>query len=76
MKKFTLFTLALATAMAASAQANVLKDAERAMKEGKEAKDVVAIITPAFTNQRRRTMHRLMSFPARLRSASMTTSSV
>ncbi len=64
MKKFTLFTLALATAMAASAQANVLKDAERAMKEGKEAKDVVA------------TMHRLMSFPARLRSASMTTSSV
>ncbi|MCX4264037.1 MAG: hypothetical protein OSJ37_04890 [Muribaculaceae bacterium] len=50
MKKFTLFTLALATAMAASAQANVLKDAERAMKEGKEAKDVVAIITPAFTN--------------------------
>lgn len=50
MKKITLFALALATAVAASAQANVLKDAERAMKEGKEAKDVVAIITPAFTN--------------------------
>ena len=50
MKKITLFVLALATAVAASAQANVLKDAERAMKEGKEAKDVVAIITPAFTN--------------------------
>ena len=50
MKKITLFVLALATAVAASAQANVLKDAERAMKEGKAAKDVVAIITPAFTN--------------------------
>ncbi len=50
MKKFCIFALGLATAVAASAQLNVVKDAERAMKGGDEAKKVVEIITPAFSN--------------------------
>lgn len=50
MKKFSLLALAIATAFCASAQANVLKEAERAMKDGKDAKDVVNVIKPALTN--------------------------
>lgn len=50
MKKFSLLALAIATAFCASAQANVLKEAERAMKDGKDAKDVITVITPALTN--------------------------
>ena len=50
MKKFSLLALAIATAFCASAQANILKEAERAMKDGKDAKDVVNVITPALTN--------------------------
>ena len=37
-------------AFAASAQASVVKDAERAQKEGKAPAEVVAIITPAFSD--------------------------
>ncbi|MDE6198118.1 MAG: hypothetical protein K2F91_09680, partial [Muribaculaceae bacterium] len=50
MKKFSLLTLAVATAFAATAQTAVLKEAERAMKGGQDAAKVVEIITPAFTN--------------------------
>ncbi|MCM1032322.1 MAG: hypothetical protein NC405_01040 [Odoribacter sp.] len=37
-------------AMSMPAQTQLLKDAERALKDGKSPADVVAIITPAFTN--------------------------
>lgn len=37
-------------AVAVQAQPQVLKDAERALKDGKTPAEVVAIITPAFTN--------------------------
>lgn len=50
MKRIIFAALTLAAASAAFAQADVVKAAERAMKEGKDAADVVAAITPAFTN--------------------------
>lgn len=50
MKKLLLVAVAAATAWAASAQMAVLKEAERAMKGGKDAAEVVKIITPAFTD--------------------------
>jgi len=50
MKKFALIVLATATALGASAQLNVVKDAERAMKAKKSGQDVVNMITPAFSN--------------------------
>lgn len=50
MKKILLAVLGLAVASAAYAQADVVKAGERAMKEGKEAAEVVRIITPAFTD--------------------------
>ena len=42
--------LAIVAAFSASAQQNVVKEAERAMKGGEAADKVVSIITPAFTN--------------------------
>lgn len=50
MKKISLLVLGLAVAASANAQVSVLKEAERAMKDGKTTEQVVAIITPAFTN--------------------------
>lgn len=50
MKKIALLTLSVVTALAASAQANVVKEAERAMKGNKDASQVVSIIKPALTN--------------------------
>lgn len=50
MKKLAIVGACIAAAFAVNAQQNVVKDAERALKEGKSEKDVVAIITPAFTN--------------------------
>lgn len=50
MKKIALLTLGLATAFSGFAQLSVVKDAERAMKADKPAKEVVSIITPAFEN--------------------------
>lgn len=50
MKKISLMALAMATTLVAGAQANIVKDAERAMKGGETAAKVVEIITPAFTN--------------------------
>ena len=48
-KVLTLCVVALA-GLSATAQQQVVKDAERAMKDGKTYKEVVSIITPAFTN--------------------------
>ena len=50
MKKFSLLTLAIASVFAASAQTAVVKEAERAMKGGQEAAQVVKIITPALSD--------------------------
>lgn len=50
MKKISLMALAMLTVLGASAQANVVKDAERAMKAGDQASKVVEIIKPALTN--------------------------
>ena len=50
MKKFALVVMAAAMAFGASAQLNVVKDAERAMKAKKPGKEVVTMITPAFSN--------------------------
>lgn len=49
-KQLALAAAILATAVSASAQTQVLKDAERAMKDGKPAAEVANIITPAFTD--------------------------
>ena len=51
MKKQILLTAAaVAVAISASAQASVVKDAERAAKDGKDAAQVLTIITPAFSD--------------------------
>ncbi|MBD5232584.1 MAG: hypothetical protein HDS65_00230 [Bacteroidales bacterium] len=50
MKKICLLALAVATFLGANAQLSVVKEAERAMKNGEKTSKVVEIITPAFTN--------------------------
>lgn len=50
MKRIALMALALGVAVCAGAQANVVKDAQRAAKEGKSLNDVVSIIKPALSN--------------------------
>ena len=50
MKKFSLMALAIAAAFGTTAQTNVVKDAERAMKSGEPASKVIEIVTPALTN--------------------------
>lgn len=51
MKKILAMAAAIiAGAVAVPAQQQVLKNAERAMKDGKSPAEVVSIITPAFTN--------------------------
>ncbi len=51
MKRIIFAALALTAATAAIAsQPDILKEAERAMKDGKDAAEVVQIITPAFTD--------------------------
>ncbi|MGM9873121.1 MAG: hypothetical protein ACI30X_06670, partial [Muribaculaceae bacterium] len=51
MKKLSLVAVALlAGVLTAPAQPQVLKDAERALKDGKTPAEVIAIITPAFSN--------------------------
>lgn len=50
MKKISILSLCLAAGLGASAQQNVVKDAERAMKDNKSFSEVVAIITPAFSD--------------------------
>lgn len=50
MKKILLSALIIGASVGASAQMAVVKEAERAMKGGKPAQEVVTIITPAFTD--------------------------
>lgn len=50
MRKIALVGALILAATAANAQLNVVKDAERAMKEGKSAKEVASIMQPALTN--------------------------
>lgn len=50
MKKIILLGATLVCGLSAFAQANVIKDAERAMKAKEPMKKVVEIVTPAFTN--------------------------
>lgn len=50
MKRILLAAISLAAASATFAQINVVKDGERAMKDGQDASAVVAVITPAFTH--------------------------
>lgn len=50
MKKISLIALALGLAFGASAQVNVLKEAERAMKSGEDYSKVLEIVKPAFTD--------------------------
>ena len=50
MKRIIFAALTLAATSAAFAQTDVVKAAERALKDGKDAAFVVAAITPAFTN--------------------------
>ncbi len=50
MKKIAILALGLAVCASAGAQTSVLKEAEQAMKGGKDAAAVMTIITPAFTN--------------------------
>lgn len=50
MKKILLSALLIGATVGATAQVAVLKDAERAMKSGKTASEVVTIVTPAFTD--------------------------
>lgn len=50
MRKIAILGALVLAASAANAQQSVVKDAERALKDGKSAKDVTDIIKPAMTN--------------------------
>jgi predicted Zn-dependent protease len=50
MKKISILSLCLLAATAMSAQQSVVKEAERAMKNGSDVAEVVKIITPALTD--------------------------
>ncbi|MBD5177545.1 MAG: tetratricopeptide repeat protein [Bacteroidales bacterium] len=50
MKKILLSALLIGATVGATAQVAVLKEAERAMKGGKTAAEVITVITPAFTD--------------------------
>ncbi len=50
MKRISLIALAAGLAFCASAQQNVVKEAERALKAGRSYNDVLNIINPALTN--------------------------
>jgi len=50
MKKISLFSLCVLTAVGAMAQESVVKEAERAMKKDPNLEAVLKIITPAFTD--------------------------
>lgn len=50
MKRIALIALAIGMAVSASAQQTVVKEAQRAAKEGKSVTELIQILTPAFTN--------------------------
>ena len=65
MKRISLAAFALAMFFGASAQTAVVKEAERAMKDGKEAAEVVKIITPAFTDPSTATLAQTWFIPGK-----------
>lgn len=65
MKRILLAVLGLAAAAGAYAQVDVVKAGERAMKDGKEAAEVVSIITPAFTDPTTATMAQTWYIPGK-----------
>ncbi len=58
MRKITILGAFVLAAFAANAQQNVVKDAERALKEDKSAKEVADIIKPALTDPTTRSEER------------------
>ncbi len=65
MKKILLSALLIGATVGASAQVAVLKEAERAMKGGKTTEEVVAVITPAFTDPETATMAQTWFIPGK-----------
>lgn len=65
MKKIILAAFGLALATGAYAQVDVVKAAERAMKDGSDAAQVVEIITPAMTNPETATMAQTWFIPGK-----------
>lgn len=65
MKKIALAAVACLVAAGASAQVNVVKEAERAMKGNASLSDVVKIITPAFTNPETQNMAQTYYVPGK-----------
>lgn len=65
MKKISLLVLSIATAFAATAQVSVLKEAERAMKNGTEGAKVEEAIKPAFTDPETATMAQTWYIPGK-----------
>lgn len=65
MKRISLAAIAVAMFFGASAQTAVVKEAERAMKDGKEAAAVVKIITPAFADPSTATMAQTWFIPGK-----------
>ena len=50
MKKFGILSMCLAIGLGAMAQEALLKEAEQAMKKGKDVEEVIKMVTPAFTD--------------------------
>lgn len=66
MKKLSLVAVALlAGVLTAPAQPQVLKDAERALKDGKTPAEVIAIITPAFSDPETSTLAQTYYIPGK-----------
>ncbi len=65
MKRILLAVLGLAAATGLYAQTDVVKAGERAMKDGKDAAEVVSIITPAFTDPATATMAQTWYIPGK-----------
>ena len=65
MRKIVILGACILAASAASAQQTVIKDAERALKEGKSAAEVVTIVTPAFTDPETATLAQTWFIPGK-----------
>lgn len=65
MKKIILLGVGIMCGVGAFAQANILKDAERAMKAKEPMKKVVEIATPAFTNPETQNMAQTWYIPGK-----------
>lgn len=65
MRKIVILGACILAATAANAQQTVIKDAERALKEGKSAAEVVAVVTPAFTDPETATLAQTWYIPGK-----------